>query len=718
MVTGTGTQLDPYMLYNLSDLEQVATLGLDKYYKLANDIDATGTGDPGYNGGAGFVPIGNSSTQFTGNFNGDNKKIIGLVINRPTTNEVGLFGRVKGTVINVILEKNEAQQGHITGQNSTGGIVGYVNSGGDSNISNNTVKIPITGYTGVGGIVGSTANDNNILNCNYNLVDTVITGNDQVGGIIGISLLRDNNATNFNYNTVHGTINVTASYMGGILGNGCGCGLRYNTVNNLTLNASATSNYIGGISGGVYYIVNVDQYIDHNNVQVNVTGQDYIGGLSGGANEQKQNLFNVTNNVYEGIITGRSYIGGLVGVSRYTDDASTIQYNTVNATINATGNYVGGVAGIFEKNMRHMVLDNIIINVSATSNYVGGAVGAVPNAAYSDGWFEDIIITDIQISGQDYIGGLIGQVETGSHGFTVDNCIVKGIISGRNYIGGLIGYEGFNSGSYIRKSYTEGTVNSTGQYSGGLVGQCRCNIQNSYSFVTVNGVNTVGGLVGRQEISVITNCYSKGHVTGTTSVGGLVGSINTGSQSNCFWDTQTSGQSTSALGTGKTTLQMKNILTYLPNWNFDTIWYIDNLNNYGYPLILGVTPSITILFNYFRGKFRVLETVIKRFRGKFEVIPEKIRFRAKIDVYESAFKRFRSRIKILPITPTYTGAIARFRSKISLTALEKKRFRAKVNIDSGKTRIELFANVKLRQSEFEDSFEDFEFTIGDQKYDT
>lgn len=155
-----------------------------------------------------------------------------------------------------------------------------------------------------------------------------------------------------------------------------------------------------------------------------------------------------------------------------------------------------------------------------------------------------------------------------------------------------------------------------------------------------------------------------------------------------------------------------------------TTWYDDfrvskiTVNPPGVGVWGDEIEAVDILFNYFRGKFRVVETVIKRFRGKFEVIPEKIRFRAKIDVYESAFKRFRSRIKILPITPTYTGAIARFRSRISLTALEKKRFRAKIDVDSGKTRIELFANVKLRQSEFEDSFEDFEFTIGDQKYDT
>lgn len=122
--------------------------------------------------------------------------------------------------------------------------------------------------------------------------------------------------------------------------------------------------------------------------------------------------------------------------------------------------------------------------------------------------------------------------------------------------------------------------------------------------------------------------------------------------------------------------------------------------------------------SYFRGKFKVVEDVVSRFRGKFEIAPEKVRFRTKLMIREEKFKQFRAKFRTITSNPTYTSAIKRFRAKIEAIPIEKKRFRAKVNIDSGKTRLELFANVKLRQSEFEDSFEDFEFTIGDQKYDT
>jgi len=50
-------------------------------------------------------------------------------------------------------------------------------------------------------------------------------------------------------------------------------------------------------------------------------------------------------------------------------------------------------------------------------------------------------------------------------------------------------------------------------------------------------------------------------VIGDGNVGGLVGSHG-GTVSNSFWDIETSGQATSAGGTGKTTAEMQSITTY------------------------------------------------------------------------------------------------------------------------------------------------------------
>ena len=50
-------------------------------------------------------------------------------------------------------------------------------------------------------------------------------------------------------------------------------------------------------------------------------------------------------------------------------------------------------------------------------------------------------------------------------------------------------------------------------------------------------------------------------MTGQTNVGGLAGR-NTDTVSNSFWDTETSGQATSAGGTGKDTEGMMDITTF------------------------------------------------------------------------------------------------------------------------------------------------------------
>jgi hypothetical protein len=82
----------------------------------------------------------------------------------------------------------------------------------------------------------------------------------------------------------------------------------------------------------------------------------------------------------------------------------------------------------------------------------------------------------------------------------------------------------------------------------------------------VTGYDDVGGLVGRNE-GTVSDSYSTGSVTGYDDVGGLVG-WNDGTVNDSFWDTQASGQGSSAGGTGKTTAQMMDIDTFSGvGWN-------------------------------------------------------------------------------------------------------------------------------------------------------
>ncbi len=117
--------------------------------------------------------------------------------------------------------------------------------------------------------------------------------------------------------------------------------------------------------------------------------------------------------------------------------------------------------------------------------------------------------------------------------------------------------------------------------SGGLFGCNKGNLSQCYSIAAVNGYDNVGGLIGKLDGGSVTNCYSAGGVSGTSNVGGLIGYNNSGSVVNSFWDVNTSGRTTSAGGTGKTTNQMQDINTFLnAGWDFtgetangtDDIW--------------------------------------------------------------------------------------------------------------------------------------------------
>lgn len=155
-----------------------------------------------------------------------------------------------------------------------------------------------------------------------------------------------------------------------------------------------------------------------------------------------------------------------------------------------------------------------------------------------------------------YAGGLAGY----TYNATIDNCYSTGSITGNNYVGGLIG-----------NASTDTHTN------------------NCYSTCNATGANYIGGLIG-SVIDTITDSYSTGVVTGTgLQVGGLVGySSSELTITGCFWDTQTSGKATSDGGTGKTTLLMKDRDTFIA-WDFVNDWNI--VDDVGYPYLRVFEPD-------------------------------------------------------------------------------------------------------------------------------
>jgi hypothetical protein len=215
------------------------------------------------------------------------------------------------------------------------------------------------------------------------------------------------------------------------------------------------------------------------------------------------------------------------------------------------------------------------------------------------------------------VGSLIGYLNEGS----ITNCYAKGaVVSGGLYVGGLIG---LNTGN-VTKCGSTGSVSGDASV-GGLVGQVGDGkVMMCYSRASVSGNRNVGGLVGKtgDEASEVTHCYAIGSVEGNTYVGGLVGQVERGNAyksystgsvsgtqyvggfvghirvlgrvSQSFWDTQTSGQTTSAGGTGTTTVQMQLRNTFISvGWDFWNTWEICEETNY--PVLQWQIPAADFL---------------------------------------------------------------------------------------------------------------------------
>jgi filamentous hemagglutinin family protein len=196
---------EAYQLTDAYGLQGAGSAGmLSKHYQLANSIDASGTTD--WNSGAGFKPIGNNSTRFTGTFNGDNKTISLLTINRPTENHVGLFGFVAGS--SIVTNVGLIGVG-VNGSSYVGGLIGYLGSG---SISNSYVTGSVTGENVIGGLAGS--NGGSISN---SYATATVTGSNAfagVGGLVGSQGFYGSVSSSYS----SGVVSATSGLVGGLIG--------------------------------------------------------------------------------------------------------------------------------------------------------------------------------------------------------------------------------------------------------------------------------------------------------------------------------------------------------------------------------------------------------------------------------------------------------------------------------------------------------------------
>ena len=222
-------------------------------------------------------------------------------------------------------------------------------------------------------------------------------------------------------------------------------------------------------------------------------------------------------------------------------------------------------------------------NIIAQGRNVGALIGFLNHGIITHCYARGVVV-----SGTNNIGGLIG-LNTGR----VTLCFSSGSVSGDAYVGGLTG---LTDDGTVKQCYSRANVIGNRNV-GGLVGKTTdqsSEVMNCHAAGSVDADRYVGGLVGQVEQGRVYKCYSAGSVSGRQDVGGLTGFIRAlGNVSRSYWDTQTSGQQSSAGGTGKTTVQMKKMNTFLSDgWDFWAIWTIcEDIN---YPALLSLIPAADI----------------------------------------------------------------------------------------------------------------------------
>ena len=148
-----------------------------------------------------------------------------------------------------------------------------------------------------------------------------------------------------------------------------------------------------------------------------------------------------------------------------------------------------------------------------------------------DGTIQNLTLTNVNISGARYTGGITGLIQNWFTNSSITNCYVDGEISGTGEVGGIAGFVGSNSS--IMSCFVSGSVSGSSNFVGGIVGYASGIVSNCYTACTVSSkLENVGGIAGRVYNGTVSNCYATGAISGANYCGGIAGS-NFGTVSGC-----------------------------------------------------------------------------------------------------------------------------------------------------------------------------------------
>lgn len=440
---GTGSKEDPIIisssshLFNLmmavNDYDYNKYITPQTYFLQVTDIDMKSMSrscDSEY----GWMPIGaDTNTPFRGVYKGGGHTISNLIIKRPHTAGVGLFG----FMINASVDSLNMRGSSVQGQFAVGSIGGAAISSGDNvrgtvTLTNCTLNdCTVSGNETsamIGGILGGIDMHAKALIGNCEVSGGSVSGGMAVGGICGGSAIYSMLMVSGCENSM--PVKSLESGAGGIVGTAdtlmvVGSRNYADIEGPLAKGKSTPGIGTGGIAGGTGF-----SWITSSVNQGNVKGYEGVGGIVGSTrvkgDEHESLIYNQTMLRYctnTGHITGTRFVGGAIGEAQ-------------------AGGFSVGNSG----------------DVSGTS-YVGGIVGGSSLAVIHNS------LNGGEVKAQEYTGGIVGKCTWGS--LAIDQNIGR-VISERGCTGGFVGRAGNNTAIHYCANFNQ--VTSNGGYTGGIVG--------------------------------------------------------------------------------------------------------------------------------------------------------------------------------------------------------------------------------------------------------
>lgn len=335
---GSGTDLDPYLICfeeQMDDLSHLcdddSSLACGHTFQLMNDLDMSNVGNES---------IGHLNNPFTGKFFGNGHTLTNLSLSFPGEDNIGLFGRVDGAVIQDL----NITRAYIEGNHNVGILAGFTDNA--SFISNIEVQgeVNSTG-TRIGGLIGDAEH------VSLNRIKAMVTISAQDSRVGGIAGELDYQSTLYN-SYVRGQISTLDNGAGGAIGSVRGV-VKFVGAN-VDITGGAGTSSLGGLIG---YINGGGADVSHSYALGDVTGNNFVGGFIGSFDYSN---FPIENSYARGNVSATgSYAGGFVGINRGEVINKSYAFGNVSGASVNNGGFFGTTTGSPDFNYTYWNGDNV-----------------------------------------------------------------------------------------------------------------------------------------------------------------------------------------------------------------------------------------------------------------------------------------------------------------------------------------------------------------------